>query len=251
MSTTALAHFAGGCFWCTEAVFKELRGVQRVSSGYAGGRTSHPTYEQVCSGGTGHAEVIRIEFDPKVISFRDLLTVFFATHDPTTLNRQGNDVGTQYRSAIFHHTAEQERVAREVIGELDDVFHDALLRELIGAGHLRHAVSALVDAHDDIVLKHDEEHRWCLDCHDATNRDVLHLASGEPVPFAESYRLCGQCHGEKYRDWRVGVHGRRVGQWNGAKQYLLCVHCHNPHQPRYKPMAPKPAPLRPMMMDGL
>lgn len=104
----------------------------------------------------------------------------------------------------------------------------------------------LVDAHDDIVLKHDEEHRWCLDCHDATNRDVLHLASGEPVPFAESYRLCGQCHGEKYRDWRVGVHGRRVGQWNGAKQYLLCVHCHNPHQPRYKPMAPKPAPVRPM-----
>ena len=104
----------------------------------------------------------------------------------------------------------------------------------------------LVDAHDDIVLKYDEEHRWCLDCHDATNRDVLHLASGEPVPFAESYRLCGQCHGEKYRDWRVGVHGRRVGQWNGAKQYLLCVHCHNPHQPRYKPMAPKPAPLRPM-----
>jgi hypothetical protein len=104
----------------------------------------------------------------------------------------------------------------------------------------------LVDAHDDIVLRHDEEHRWCLDCHDAQNRDVLHLASGEPVPFAESYRLCGQCHGEKYRDWRVGVHGRRIGQWDGAKEYLLCVHCHNPHQPRFKPLAPKPAPLRPM-----
>lgn len=104
----------------------------------------------------------------------------------------------------------------------------------------------LVDAHDDIVLKHDEEHRWCLDCHDAQNRDVLHLASGEPVPFSESYRLCGQCHGEKYRDWRVGVHGRRIGQWNGAKEYLLCVHCHNPHQPRFKPVVPKPAPLRPM-----
>lgn len=104
----------------------------------------------------------------------------------------------------------------------------------------------LVDAHDDIVLKHDEEHRWCLDCHDAQNRDVLHLASGEPVPFVESYRLCGQCHGEKYRDWRVGVHGRRIGEWNGAKEYLLCVHCHNPHQPRFKPLAPKPAPLRPM-----
>lgn len=104
----------------------------------------------------------------------------------------------------------------------------------------------LVDAHDDIVLKHDEEHRWCLDCHDAQNRDVLHLAGGEPVPFSESYRLCGQCHGEKYRDWRVGVHGRRIGQWNGAKEYLLCVHCHNPHQPRFKPLVPKPAPLRPL-----
>ena len=103
----------------------------------------------------------------------------------------------------------------------------------------------LVDAHDDIVLKHDEEHRWCLDCHDSKNRDQLHLASGELVPFEESYRLCGQCHGEKYRDWRVGVHGRRVGQWNGAKEYLLCVHCHNPHEPRFKALKPMPAPRRP------
>ena len=103
----------------------------------------------------------------------------------------------------------------------------------------------LTDAHDDIVLKHDEAHRWCLDCHDADDRDRLHLASGEPVPFEESYRLCGQCHGEKYRDWRAGVHGRRVGFWNGAKSYLLCVHCHNPHQPRFKKLAPKPVPLRP------
>ena len=103
----------------------------------------------------------------------------------------------------------------------------------------------LTDAHDDIVLKHDEEHRWCLDCHDADNRDRLHLASGEPVSFEESYRLCGQCHGEKYRDWRAGVHGRRVGLWNGPKKYLLCVHCHSPHQPRFKALAPKPAPLRP------
>lgn len=104
----------------------------------------------------------------------------------------------------------------------------------------------LVDAHDDIVLTHDEEHRWCLDCHDSRNRDQLHLASGEAVPFEESYRLCGQCHGEKYRDWRVGVHGRRVGRWNGAKEYLLCVHCHNPHQPRFAPVEPKPAPKRPV-----
>ncbi|MGE5246522.1 MAG: hypothetical protein ACM3SQ_20030 [Betaproteobacteria bacterium] len=103
----------------------------------------------------------------------------------------------------------------------------------------------LTDMHDDIVLKHDEEHRWCLDCHDATNRDFLHLASGERVPFDESYRLCGQCHGEKYRDWRAGVHGRRVGQWNGHKRYLLCAHCHNPHQPRFKPLVPKPAPIPP------
>jgi hypothetical protein len=99
--------------------------------------------------------------------------------------------------------------------------------------------------HTDIVLKHDEQHRWCLDCHDADHRDQLHLASGEPVPFDESYRLCGQCHGEKYRDWRAGVHGRRVGEWNGAKRYLLCVHCHSPHQPHFKPMAPRPAPRPP------
>ena len=103
----------------------------------------------------------------------------------------------------------------------------------------------LTDMHDDIRLRHDEEHRWCLDCHDAERRDQLHLASGEPVPFAESYRLCGQCHGEKYRDWRAGVHGRRVGEWNGARRYLLCVHCHNPHQPRFTPIAPRPAPRRP------
>jgi hypothetical protein len=99
--------------------------------------------------------------------------------------------------------------------------------------------------HTEIVLKHDEEHRWCLDCHDAENRDQLHLASGEPVPFEESYRLCGQCHGEKYRDWRAGVHGRRTGDWNGHKSYLLCANCHNPHQPRFQPLKPEPAPIPP------
>jgi hypothetical protein len=103
----------------------------------------------------------------------------------------------------------------------------------------------LTEMHGDIVLRHDEQHRWCLDCHDAANRDVLHLASGEPVPFDESYRLCGQCHGEKLRDWRVGVHGRRTGEWNGRKQYLLCAHCHNPHQPRFAKLKPEPAPRRP------
>jgi hypothetical protein len=103
----------------------------------------------------------------------------------------------------------------------------------------------LVDAHDEIALKHDEQHRWCLDCHDAADRDALHLASGDPVPFAQSYTLCGQCHGEKARDWRAGVHGRRTGFWNGRKEYLLCVHCHDPHAPRFKPLAPQPAPVRP------
>ena len=103
----------------------------------------------------------------------------------------------------------------------------------------------LTDMHTDIVLKHDEEHRWCLDCHDANNRNFLHLASGELVPFEESYRVCGQCHGEKLRDWKAGVHGRRVGSWNGEKQYLLCAHCHNPHQPRFRALTPKPAPLPP------
>ena len=104
----------------------------------------------------------------------------------------------------------------------------------------------LTEEHTDIKLSHDEEHRWCLDCHDAADRDSLHLASGEKVSFEESYRLCGQCHGEKYRDWRAGVHGRRTGQWNGPRQYLLCAHCHNPHRPRFQPLQPKPAPDRPV-----
>jgi hypothetical protein len=100
--------------------------------------------------------------------------------------------------------------------------------------------------HDDIVLKHDQEHRWCLDCHDARDRDNLHLASGELVSFETSYLLCGQCHGEKLRDWRAGVHGRRTGNWNGAKRYLLCAHCHDPHQPRFRAVKPMPAPARPV-----
>jgi peptide-methionine (S)-S-oxide reductase len=114
---TEAATLAGGCFWCLEAVFNELRGVERVISGYAGGTVPHPSYEQVCSGRTGHAEVVQITFDPETISFRELLEVFFTIHDPTTLNRQGADVGTQYRSAIFYQSLEQERIAREVIAE--------------------------------------------------------------------------------------------------------------------------------------
>ncbi|MCA8999467.1 MAG: peptide-methionine (S)-S-oxide reductase MsrA [Planctomycetaceae bacterium] len=116
---TQLATFGGGCFWCTEAVFQSLRGVRSVTSGYAGGETENPTYKEVCTGTTGHAEVIRVEFAPNEISYRDLLEVFFATHDPTTLNRQGNDIGTQYRSVVFAHNGQQADTAEEMIRELD------------------------------------------------------------------------------------------------------------------------------------
>ena len=113
------ATFGNGCFWCTEAVFDELAGVKSAVSGYSGGRVPNPTYEQVCSGLTGHAEVIQVTYDPKKISFAELLEVFWKTHDPTTLNRQGPDVGTQYRSAIFYHDEEQRRVAEELISEFE------------------------------------------------------------------------------------------------------------------------------------
>ncbi len=103
----------------------------------------------------------------------------------------------------------------------------------------------LKEEHTNIVLNHAQGQRWCLDCHDLTNRDKLHLISGEKIGFDESYRLCGQCHGDKYRDWKVGVHGKRTGYWNGKKEYLLCAHCHNPHSPRFKPLKPLPPPVRP------
>jgi peptide-methionine (S)-S-oxide reductase len=113
-----IATLAGGCFWCLEAVFDELQGVESVESGYMGGKTPKPTYDDVCGGGTGHAEVVRLTFDPAVLPYEELLGVFFSIHDPTTLNRQGNDVGTQYRSAIFFHGAEQERIARSFVERL-------------------------------------------------------------------------------------------------------------------------------------
>jgi len=114
-----IATLAGGCFWCLEAVFDELNGVVSVESGYSGGHVDNPSYKAVCTGTTGHAEVVQVTFDPSVLTYRDLLTVFFTIHDPTTLNRQGADVGTQYRSAIFYHDDEQKRVAEDVIREID------------------------------------------------------------------------------------------------------------------------------------
>jgi peptide-methionine (S)-S-oxide reductase len=118
MPQREVATLAGGCFWCLEAAFQDLKGVENVQSGYAGGRVANPSYEDVCTGTTGHAEVVQITFDPQVVSFEDLLHIYFTIHDPTTLNRQGADVGTQYRSAIFYHSPEQKATAERVIAEL-------------------------------------------------------------------------------------------------------------------------------------
>jgi peptide-methionine (S)-S-oxide reductase len=130
--TTETATLAGGCFWCLEAVYELLRGIQRVTSGYAGGHVANPSYGAVCAGVTGHAEVVQVQFDPAEITYRDLLHVFFTIHDPTTLNRQGADVGTQYRSAIYTHSEEQAATAREVIDELtaDGLWPDPIVTEV-------------------------------------------------------------------------------------------------------------------------
>ena len=134
-SSGEVAYLAGGCFWCLEAVYLELKGVLDVTSGYMGGHTPHPTYRDVCDGDTGHAEVVRVTFDPREVSFRELLEVFFVIHDPTTRDRQGNDVGTQYRSAIFFTGPEQEAVAKGIIAELesDRVFRDPVVTEVVPA----------------------------------------------------------------------------------------------------------------------
>lgn len=132
----AIATLAGGCFWCLEAVYDGMRGVQSVESGYMGGQTPDPTYEQVCGGRTGHAEVVRINYDPARVSFKELLEVFFVIHDPTTLNQQGNDVGTQYRSAIFYHTPQQKADAEEVMAGLTaaKLWSKPIVTELAPAG---------------------------------------------------------------------------------------------------------------------
>jgi peptide-methionine (S)-S-oxide reductase len=149
-SATEVAVLGGGCFWCLEAVYLEVRGVTRVESGYMGGHEQNPTYEQVCAGSTGHAEVVRLEFDPAVISYRDILEVFFTIHDPTTLNRQGNDVGTQYRSAIFFETPEQEATARQVVAEMANVWDAPIVTQLVPA----EAWYKAEDYHQDYFRQH-------------------------------------------------------------------------------------------------
>lgn len=134
-ATTEIATLAGGCFWCLEAVYDQVKGVQSVESGYIGGQVDAPTYEQVCGGRTGHAEAVRITFDPAVVSVRDLLNVFFVIHDPTTLNRQGNDIGTQYRSAIFYHSPEQMQLAQDVIAGVtqERLYPNPIVTEVVPA----------------------------------------------------------------------------------------------------------------------
>ena len=144
------AILGGGCFWCLEAVYLDVEGVTRVESGYMGGHTDHPTYEQVCAGNSGHAEVVRIEFNPQVIGYRDILEIFFTIHDPTTLNRQGNDVGTQYRSVIFTTSAEQDATARQVMAEMAHVWDAPLVTEVTPA----QAWYKAEDYHQDYFRQH-------------------------------------------------------------------------------------------------
>ena len=144
------AVLGGGCFWCTEAVYLEVKGVAHVESGYSGGQQPDPTYERVCAGETGHAEAVKLEFDPDVISYRDLLEIFFTIHDPTTLNRQGNDVGTQYRSVIYYQSPQQEATARQVIAEMANVWDAPIVTELSPAQPWYRAE----DYHQDYFRQH-------------------------------------------------------------------------------------------------
>ncbi len=153
MSEPQTATLAGGCFWCLEAAFVALKGVDEVVSGYMGGHVDHPGYDQVCSGETGHAEVVQIRFDPAIIGYRDLLEVFFAIHDPTTPDRQGNDVGSQYRSAIFWHAPDQKAAAEAMIAELSHAYSTPIVTEVTPAGVFWPAE----DYHRDYFAKHPQQ----------------------------------------------------------------------------------------------
>ena len=153
MANLETATLGGGCFWCLEAVFDQMRGVDSVESGYMGGPGEHPTYRSVCGGDTGHAEVVQLRFDPDEAGFAKILEVFFHIHDPTTLNRQGNDVGTQYRSVIFFHSPEQERVARAAIEHLGAAFRDPVVTEVCPAD----AFWVAEDYHQEYFAQHGQE----------------------------------------------------------------------------------------------
>ena len=150
-----IATLAGGCFWCLEAVYDRMKGVESVESGYIGGKAPNPSYQAVCTSHTGHAEAVQITFDSKVVSYRELLEVFFVIHDPTTLNRQGHDVGTQYRSAIFYHSPDQKAVAEDVIAALtkDQVFEDPIVTEVVPAG----PIYVAEDYHQEYFARNPEQ----------------------------------------------------------------------------------------------
>ena len=151
------ATLGGGCFWCLEAVYEELQGVVEVEAGYAGGDVAHPTYRAVCDGGTGHAEVVRIEFDPAQISYREILEVFFAIHDPTTLNRQGNDVGTQYRSVIFYHSDEHKRIAEAIIHEAQPSYGEQIVTQVAPAADYYRA-----ETYHQEYFRHNAAQGYCM-----------------------------------------------------------------------------------------
>lgn len=148
--TTEIATLGGGCFWCLEAVYQELQGVEKIASGYSGGELINPSYEQICEGDTGHAEVVRIYFDPSVVTYREILEIFFTIHDPTTPNRQGNDVGSQYRSVIYTHTDEQMETAQRVIAEMANVWDASIVTELAEAPEFYEAEAY----HQDYFINH-------------------------------------------------------------------------------------------------
>ena len=150
---TRIATLGGGCFWCTEAVFQQIRGIAQVESGYSGGQVHLPTYEQICTGKTGHAEVVRLAFDPAVISFAEILEIFFTIHDPTTLNRQGADSGTQYRSVIFYHDESQRVIAQEVIAKMAAIWDDPIVTELSPAPQFYRAE----DYHQNYFRQHPQQ----------------------------------------------------------------------------------------------
>jgi peptide-methionine (S)-S-oxide reductase len=151
------ATLGGGCFWCLEAVYEELEGVVDVESGYTGGQVANPSYRAVCDGDTGHAEVVRIEFDPARISYREILEVFFVIHDPTTLNRQGNDVGSQYRSAIFYHSDEQRRMAQIIIAEAEPSYGKEIVTQVVPAGDYFRA-----ETYHQEYFRHNTAQGYCM-----------------------------------------------------------------------------------------
>jgi len=169
------------------------------------------------------------------------IVLFFGCNNKEPVNTEVSEVYDKTETNIKNRKAEEFAVEAPPFSE--DIFPCTACHANFAPNPKKRE---LIEWHDDIsaIFNHDSENRWCLDCHDLKNRDSLRLASGKLLDFKESYKLCGQCHGEKLRDWKVGVHGKRTGEWNGKKEYLLCVHCHNPHSPKFKSLQPEPAPVR-------